>query len=97
MPAERMSVVELMRVTPWEMHLLRDLRMGLTYRAVARKRCRKVKTVERTFERLRAKLRPWGGGSKGGLVHWVDVYEQAWLASIAEDAGEDPGNAEIAG
>lgn len=61
----------LLSVTPWEFRLLLDLREGLTYRAIALRHQRNPQTVERTFERLRDKLRPWGGGSKGGLVHWI--------------------------
>lgn len=70
---------ELRRVTPWEVRLMLDACEGLTYREIAERRGRRVKTVERTFERLREKLRPWGGGTKAGLVHWVDTYSAEWL------------------
>ena len=70
-----------MSVTPWEFRLLLELRGGETYRAIAIQLRRNPKAVERTFERLRDKLRPWGGGSKGGLVHWIDTHEEAWLGA----------------
>jgi hypothetical protein len=70
---------EIRSVTPWEVRLMLDAAEGLTYREIALKRGRKVRTVERTFERMRDKLRPWGGGSKAGLVHWVDTHYQEWL------------------
>lgn len=73
MPSE-----ELRRVTPWELRLMLDACEGLTYREIADRRGRKLKTVERAFERLREKLRPWGGGTKAGLVHWVDTHYTDW-------------------
>lgn len=72
---------ELRSVTPWEVRLMLDASEGLTYREIALKRNRKVRTVERTFERMRDKLRPWGGGTKAGLVHWVDMHYGEWLAA----------------
>lgn len=68
----------LRRITPWEMRLLGDAADGLTYRAIATRRGRKHKAIERAFERLREKLRPHGGGTKAGLVHWYDTQVDDW-------------------
>lgn len=68
-------------VTAWELRLLLDAAEGLTYQEIAQRRGRKPKTIERSFERLRDKLRGWGGGSKPGLVHWVDTNYDDWLAA----------------
>jgi DNA-binding NarL/FixJ family response regulator len=70
---------ELQRVSPWELRLMLDAADGLTNREIAAVRSCSVRSVDRTFERLRHKLRPYGGGSKPGLVHWVDTYAAAWL------------------
>lgn len=70
---------DLLHVTAWELRLMLDACDGLTYAEIAARRGRKVKTVERSFERMREKLRPWGGGTKAGLVHWVDVHYPEWL------------------
>jgi hypothetical protein len=64
------------------MTLLRDAADGLTYAQIAAKRGRRPRTIERAFERLRDKLRPWGGGNKAGLVHWFDMHYAAWRALI---------------
>lgn len=69
----------LWRVSPWEIRVMRDAASGLTYAEIALLRGRSIRSVERTFERLRDKLRPWGGGSKAGLVHWVDMHLDDWL------------------
>lgn len=77
-----MSHEELRRVTPWEVCVLIDARSGATYRQIATKHGKTAKSVERTFERLRSKLRPWGGGTKAGLVHWIDTYEVDWTYAV---------------
>lgn len=75
----------LLRVTPWEVRLMMDAAEGLTYAEIAERRQRTVRSVERAFERLRDKLRPWGGGTKAGLVHWVDTYASEWLRAHGLD------------
>ena len=85
---------ELRSVTPWEVRLMLDASEGLTYREIAERRGRKVRTVERSFERMREKLRPWGGGTKSGLVHWVDMHYREWLGAQGlplESPGDEHG------
>ena len=61
-----------------------DISEGLTYRQIAIRHGRNLKAIERTFERLRDKLRPFGGGSKAGLVHWIDTHHEAWLSAVLD-------------
>ncbi len=81
-----MTAEELRNVSPREMQLMDYARIGLTCREIAEREGRSVKAVERAFERLRGKLRRWGGGTKPGLVHWIDVYEPAWHQAAAAGA-----------
>ncbi len=74
---------ELARVSAWEIRLLLDASEGLSYADMARKRGKTPKAIEKSFERLREKLRPWGGGTKPGLVHWIDTHYDAWMAANA--------------
>lgn len=77
----------LRRITPWDMCLLADAAEGLSYSQIAVKRQRKVKTIERAFERLREKLRPYGGGTKAGMVHWYDTHYETWREWWDQETG----------
>ncbi len=80
-----MTAKELGRVTPWEIQLLLAASEGLTYPEIAARHVKSRRSVERSFEHLRDKLRPWGGGSKAGLVHWIDVYHASWTELPTSD------------
>ena len=84
---------ELRNVTAYEIGLMRDAARGLTNAEMAVRRRRTEKAIEKSFERLREKLKHWGGTNKAGLVHWVDTYYEAWLK--ANDL--EPGNRGAAG
>ena len=60
-----MSREELRRVTPWEVCLLLDARSGASYRLIAQRHEKTVKSVERTFERLRGQTSTVGGRDQG--------------------------------
>jgi len=81
----QMPPEELRKITAWEIRLMRDAAQGLTYAEIAHRRGKTPKAIEKSFERLRDKLREWGGGSKAGLVHWVDTYYDDWLRAIGLD------------
>jgi hypothetical protein len=78
---------DLLSVSPWEMHLLSLAALGLTYAAIAEREHKSAKSIERSFERLRDKLRPRGGGTKAGLVHWFDVNSGNWRDAVSRCAG----------
>lgn len=92
-----MTASELGRVTPWEIRLLVAASEGLTYPEIAARHVRSRRSVERSFEHLRDKLRPWGGGSKAGLVHWIDVYHASWTELPPSDGAEEPGPGAVTG
>jgi len=73
-----MTYEALRRVTPGEIRLLLAITAGLTYGEVARASGPQPGTVARAFERLREKLAPYGGGTKAGLVHWIDTHYEDW-------------------
>ena len=73
-----MSRDDLRRVSPEDIRLLHAIAAGATYREIAGNSARKPTSVARAFELLREKLRPWGGGSKSGLVHWIDTHYEEW-------------------
>ena len=78
----QMSHEELLSVSAWEIRLMQDADEGLTNKEIAAKRGKSRKSIDKSFERLRDKLRPWGGGTKPGLVHWIDTYSDAWSHAV---------------
>lgn len=69
----------LRNVSAWEIRLMLDAAEGLTNAEIAQRRAKTPKAIDKSFERLREKLSEFGGTTKAGLVHWVDLNYQAWL------------------
>ena len=95
----QMSHEELLSVSAWEIRLMLDAAEGQTNKEIAAKRGKSRKSIDKSFERLRDKLRPWGGGTKPGLVHWIDTYSDAWSHAVGlkPEGGATPSAVDWAG
>jgi hypothetical protein len=69
---------DLRKISAWEIRLMLDAAEGLTNFQIAKRHAKTPKSIDKSFERLREKLREYGGHTKAGLVHWIDLNYELW-------------------